>query len=106
VYYPGLPRHPGHPIARKQMSGFGGMVSFELDALDSVSFQKKLRLIRPSVSLGGVESIICSPALTSHARLSKEERMQAGISDDLLRLSVGIEEADDLIFDLKQAFPL
>jgi len=106
VYYPGLPKHTGHPIARKQMAGFGGMVSFELDALDSVSFQKKLRLIRPSVSLGGVESIICSPALTSHARLSKEERMQAGISDDLLRLSVGIEEADDLIFDLKQAFPL
>jgi cystathionine beta-lyase len=105
VYYPGLPEHPGHPIARKQMAGFGGMVSFELDALDSVSFQKKLRLIRPSVSLGGVESIICSPALTSHARLSREERMRAGISDGLLRLSVGIEEADDLIFDLKQAFP-
>lgn len=106
VYYPGLPEHPGHRIAQKQMSGFGGMVSFELDALDSVSFQKKLRLIRPSVSLGGVESIICSPALTSHARLSKEERIRAGISDGLLRLSVGIEEADDLISDLKQAFSL
>jgi cystathionine beta-lyase len=104
VYYPGLPEHPGHRVAKKQMCGFGGMVSFELANQDGVSFQKKLRLIRPSVSLGSVESIICSPSLTSHARLSKEERMQAGISDGLLRLSVGIEEAGDLISDLEQAF--
>jgi len=104
VYYPGLPQHPGHRVAKKQMYGFGGMVSFELENQDGVSFQKRLRLIRPSVSLGSVESIICAPSLTSHARLTREERVRAGISDGLLRLSVGIEEACDLITDLKQAF--
>jgi cystathionine beta-lyase len=104
VYYPGLPGHPGHDIARRQMHGFGGMLSFESEeGLDPEAFQKSLSLIRPSMSLGGVESIICSSALTSHAVLSKEQREAEGIRDGLLRLSVGIEETDDLIADLEQA---
>jgi len=92
-------------MARAQMTGFGGMLSFEVD--DSVqpsTFLRRLRLIRPAVSLGGVESIICSPAETSHAKLSAEDRLRIGISDSLLRLSVGIEHVDDLIADLEQAF--
>lgn len=103
VYYPGLPDHPGHEIARLQMSGFGGMLSFEISNRDPVQFQRKLKLIRPSVSLGGVESIICSPALTSHRHLSPPEKKQEGIRDNLLRLSVGIEDADDLLQDIEQA---
>jgi len=70
VYYPGLESHPGHDVAKKQMTGFGGMVSFDLKDADPVVFQKKLKLIRPSMSLGGVDSIICSPVLTSHRHLS------------------------------------
>jgi cystathionine beta-lyase len=104
VYYPGLPDHPGHEIAVKQMSGFGGMMSFELRHADPVRFQKKLKLIRPSVSLGGVETIICSSVLTSHRNLSIEEREREGIRNNLLRLSVGIEDTSDLIHDLEQAF--
>ena len=104
VHYPGLTTHPGHDIARKQMHGFGGMLSFELKGdLDPVVFQKDLALIRPSMSLGGVETIICSSALTSHAVLSKEQREAEGIRDGLLRLSVGIEDTDDLITDLERA---
>lgn len=103
VNYPGLKSHQGHHIAKKQMNGFGGMLSFELKGIDSTAFQKKLQLIRPSVSLGGVDSIICSPALTSHRHLTKEERDSVGISESLLRLSVGIEETDDIIADLEQA---
>jgi cystathionine beta-lyase len=103
VYYPGLKDHPGHEIARRQMSGFGGMLSFEIWDLDPVRFQRKLKLIRPSVSLGGVDTIICSPALTSHRHLSPQEKLKEGISDNLLRLSVGIEDADDLLKDIEQA---
>ncbi len=103
VYYPGLESHKGHEIAKKQMSGFGGMLAFELRDLDPVKFQKSLKLIRPSMSLGGVESIICSPAITSHRHLTSEEKTNSGITDGLLRLSVGIEDADDLINDLLQA---
>lgn len=103
VYYPGLSDHTGHDIARQQMSGFGGMVSFELaDGLDSRSFQKDLKLIAPSLSLGGVESTICSPRLTSHVEVTAADRAAAGIKDGLLRLSVGIEEPEDLIADLDQ----
>jgi len=104
VYYPGLINHPGHNIAEKQMSGFGGMVSFELLHTDPVKFQKKLKLIRPSVSLGGVDTIICSSVMTSHRHLSKEEREREGIRDNLLRLSVGIEDVKDIIEDMEQAF--
>jgi cystathionine beta-lyase len=103
VYYPGLKDHPGHYIAARQMSGFGGMLSFELRHADPVRFQKKLKLIRPSVSLGGVDTIICSPVMTSHRHLSEEEREMEGIRNNLLRLSVGIEEVNDIIEDLNQA---
>jgi cystathionine beta-lyase len=103
VNYPGLPEHPGHDIARKQMFGFGGMLSFELKEKDSIEFQKALRLIRPSMSLGGVESIVSSPAHTSHRHLGKEGRKKEGISEGLVRMSTGIESAADLIDDLDQA---
>jgi cystathionine beta-lyase/cystathionine gamma-synthase len=105
VNYPGLPAFKGHAIARSQMRGFGGMLSFELNdsAGSALGFQRRLRLITPAVSLGGVETLICSPALTSHAKISAKERERIGISDSLLRLSAGIENADDLIEDLDHA---
>ncbi|MFW6259862.1 MAG: trans-sulfuration enzyme family protein, partial [Tangfeifania sp.] len=103
VFYPGLASHNGHKIARKQMKGFGGMLSFELKDPDIVSFQKNLKLIQPAISLGGVDTIITAPTLTSHKLLSDTEKKQEGITDKLLRLSVGIENAEDLISDLKQA---
>ena len=105
VHYPGLPDHPDHAVAARQMRGFGGMLSFELaaDAVDAVTFQRRLRLVRPAVSLGGVESLICAPVLTSHARLDAGERAAQGIGERLLRLSVGIEEVDDLYDDLAAA---
>jgi cystathionine beta-lyase len=104
VYYPGLEDHPGHDIARRQMSGFGAMLSFELAAeVDPQQFLRKLRIITPAVSLGGVETIICSPAQTSHVKVSKTEREQMGINDNLLRLSVGIEDVEDLTGDLTAA---
>ncbi len=103
VYYPGLRNHPGHRVAKRQMpGGYGGMLSFEVKG-DPDKFLKKLKIIRRAVSLGGVESTIGSPVRTSHARLSAEERAAVGISNKLLRLSVGIEEAEDLIDDIKQA---
>lgn len=103
VYYPGLKEHPGHNIAEKQMAGYGGMLSFELKGQKGVEFQRKLKLIKPSMSLGGVESTICSPARTSHRHLSSDELEKASITNELLRLSVGIEDIDDLIADLRQA---
>lgn len=103
VYYPGLQSHPQYQLATKQMSGFGGMISFELKTGDIRKFQQRLQLITPALSLGGVESLICSPMLTSHRYLSGDERMQLGISDSLLRLSVGIEDPHDLVEDLRQA---
>ena len=104
VYYPGLPNHPGHELAKTQMAGFGGMLSFELDpAYDAALFQKALKLIKPSMSLAGVESTVLSPAQTSHALIGPEERKNQGIADGLIRFSVGIEEPEDLIFDIEQA---
>lgn len=103
VNYPGLPEHPGFGIARKQMSGFGGMLSFELKEADSIAFQKRLRLIRSSMSLGGVETIVSSPAHTSHRHLGIEGRKREGIAEGLIRMSVGIESFADLIEDLDQA---
>jgi cystathionine beta-lyase len=103
VYYPGLKTHTGHEIARKQMTGFGGMLSFELKGHDINVFQKQLQLIKPAMSLGGVESTICAPVTTSHRLVSKQEREAEGIKDNLLRLSVGIEDAGDLIRDIEQA---
>ncbi|GAJ10955.1 unnamed protein product, partial [marine sediment metagenome] len=81
----------------------GGMLSFEIKDLDPIGFQRNLKLIRPSVSLGGVDTIICSPALTSHRHLNPQEKKNEGISANLLRLSVGIEDADDLLHDIEQA---
>lgn len=105
VYYPGLKTHPDHEIAKSQMRGFGGMLSFELkEGNDYMLFQNNLRLIKPSMSLAGVESTILSPAQTSHALLSPEDREEQGITDGLLRFSLGIEEAEDIIEDLQQAF--
>ncbi|MFZ0131071.1 MAG: aminotransferase class I/II-fold pyridoxal phosphate-dependent enzyme [Desulfobacterales bacterium] len=105
VYYPGLETQPGFDIARRQMSGFGGMLSFDLDQsrVDPQHFGRTLELIRPALSLGGVESIICAPAVTSHVKLSPAERVELGITDSLFRLSVGIEDVDDLIGDLERA---
>jgi cystathionine beta-lyase/cystathionine gamma-synthase len=103
VYYPGLPDHPGHDIAKKQMTGgFGGMVSFEIKG-DAASFMKKLKLIKRAISLGGVESTITSPSKTSHVKMSAADRAAIGVTDNLVRLSVGIEDAADLIADIVQA---
>ena len=104
VYYPGLPNHQGHELAKKQMHGFGGMLSFELKSyLNPSKFQKALTLIKPSMSLAGVESTLLSPTQTSHALMSAEVREEQGISDGLIRFSVGIEEINDLQEDILQA---
>jgi len=103
VNYPGLPGHPGHKIAARQMTGFGGMLSFEVSGQDGINFQKRLKLIKPSMSLGGLESICSSPAHTSHRHLGPEGRKAEGISEELIRLSVGIEDVEDLKTDLDQA---
>ncbi|MBW2583425.1 MAG: PLP-dependent transferase, partial [Deltaproteobacteria bacterium] len=105
VYYPGLEDHPGFDIARKQMRNFGGMLSFELDTqkIDPHRFLKNLKLITPALSLGGVETIICAPVATSHQKMTDAERAELGITDSLLRLSVGIEDADDIMADIDQA---
>lgn len=105
VNYPGLSSFHGHDTAKKQMKKFGGMLSFELnsDKIDPETFLSKLNLITVAVSLGGVETLICSPADTSHAKLAREEREKIGITDGLLRLSVGIENSNDLIEDIRQA---
>jgi cystathionine beta-lyase len=104
VYYPGLKSHPQYLLAKSQMKGFGGMISFELhETINALEFQKELKLIKSSMSLAGVESTILSPYLTSHALLTQEERDAVGISNGLLRFSVGIESYKDLIFDIEQA---
>jgi cystathionine beta-lyase/cystathionine gamma-synthase len=103
VYYPGLAEHPGHHIARRQMTGFGGMVSFELDgSIDDVTqFVSNRTLFALGESLGGVKSLICHPARMTHASIPAERRAAAGLSDTLVRLSPGIEHAGDLIDDLR-----
>ena len=107
VYYPGLKSHPDYKIAKKQMRGFGGMLSFELkDELDSLKFLKSLEIIKPSMSLAGVESSMLLPSETSHALLSQQERDAVGISNNLIRFSVGIEDKKDLIKDIEQAIVL
>lgn len=104
VYYPGLPSHPGHDVAKRQMKGFGGMLSFELNAsIDTSLFFKQLELIKPSMSLAGIESTMLSPTKTSHALMSAEDRAKQGIKDSLIRFSLGIEETEDLIADIEQA---
>ena len=105
VYYPGLKSHSDHELSKKQMKGFGGMLSFELSDLDTaILFTRKLNLVKSAMSLGGVESTLCSPSLTSHSKISKAERENLGIFDGLLRFSIGIEDSEDIINDLNQAF--
>lgn len=104
VYYPGLKSHPNHEIAKEQMHGFGGMLSFKLkETYNTATFQRDLKLIKPSMSLAGVESTILMPTMTSHSLMSKEEREKQGITDSLLRFSVGIENKEDIIADILQA---
>ena len=105
LFYPGLPEHPGYAVHRKQAKGPGSMVSFLLNKGCGIApFFESLRHITWGASLGSVESLIQHPATGSHAAFSPEQRKQAGIADNLIRLSVGIEDADDLIEDLSQAF--
>ncbi len=104
VHYPGLEDHPGHAIATRQMHGFGGMLSFELaDGIDPIGYIRRLELVNCAISLGGVETTICQPVATSHQKVSEEERQRLGITGGLLRLSVGIEDAEDISADLLQA---
>lgn len=105
VYYPGLRSHPQHSLAKRQMSGFGGMLSFRLKGGPGGvrGFLRRLRIFSLAESLGGVESLVDHPALMTHASVPLEERARLGITDDLVRLSVGIEDVDDLIRDIDQA---
>ena len=108
VNYPGLKSHPQHELAKKQMSGFGGMISFEIKGKlkEAKKFLENLKIFSLAESLGGVESLIEHPALMTHASVAKEEREKIGITDSLIRVSVGIENADDLIGDLDNGFNL
>ena len=106
VYWPGFPEHPNHLIAKKQMKDFGGMLSFTLknDSLkNAIAFMERVELFSLAESLGGVESLINHPASMTHASIPKEERLKNGLSDSLIRLSVGVEDIEDLISDLDQA---
>ncbi|HLY31834.1 MAG TPA: cystathionine gamma-synthase [Ktedonobacterales bacterium] len=105
VYYPGLESHPSHALAKRQMRDFGGMVSFAFEGTraDVDTFVRRLRIFALAESLGGVESLCCHPVSMTHGSIPKEERERRGVTDTLLRLSVGIEDADDLIADLDQA---
>ncbi len=104
VFYPGLESHPQHSIARKQMRGFGGMISFEVENFEfAKTVLKKFKLFTLAESLGGVESLVCHPASMTHASIPKEIREKNGLTDGLIRLSIGIEDIEDLINDLEQA---
>jgi cystathionine beta-lyase len=106
VYWPGFENHPNHEVAKKQMRGFGGMISFNLKGNhleDALSIVKKVEIFALAESLGGVESLIGHPATMTHASIPKDVREQSGVVDSLIRLSVGVEDADDLIADLTQA---
>jgi cystathionine beta-lyase len=107
VYYPGLSSHPFHEIAKKQMSGFGGMVTFTFKSgkkEEAIKFLENLKVFTLAESLGSVESLANHPALMTHASIPEDKRKEVGISDDLVRLSVGIEDIEDLLADLEQAF--
>ncbi|MFK8056350.1 MAG: PLP-dependent aspartate aminotransferase family protein [Saprospiraceae bacterium] len=104
VNYPGLASHPQHELAKRQMHGFGGMLSFELvEGFDPVAFQQNLKLVASAMSLGGVDTSVCSAYLTSHRTISAERRAAEGISDQLIRMSMGIEDVRDLQEDVAQA---
>ncbi|EMI4233663.1 O-succinylhomoserine (thiol)-lyase [Vibrio vulnificus] len=106
IYHPSLPAHPGHEVAKKQQSGFGSMLSFEFaGSFEQLKvFVKALDLFSLAESLGGVESLVCHPASMTHRAMGEEALAEAGVTQQLLRLSVGLEDAQDLIADLKQAF--
>ncbi len=106
VYWPGFTNHPNHDVAKEQMRGFGGMISFTMKGNsleDALAVVKKVEIFALAESLGGVESLIGHPATMTHASIPKEEREKTGVVDSLIRLSVGIEDADDLIADLQHA---
>ena len=105
VNYPGLKSNPGHVLAQQQMRGFGAMLSFEIQPgpMTAQDFMRRLRLIKPALSLGGVDSTICDPASTSHQKMPAGQRERLGITDALLRLSLGLEHHEDLVADLDQA---
>jgi cystathionine beta-lyase/cystathionine gamma-synthase len=105
VYYPGLPAHPGHLLASRQMRAFGGMISMRLRGGGTAArrFLSGTRLFSLAESLGGVESLVCHPATMTHASIPTEIRIARGVDDGLVRLSVGIEDADDLQADLAHA---
>ena len=105
VFYPGLPSHPQHALAKRQMHGFGGMIAAELTGTldDARRFLERCRLFALAESLGGVESLIEHPAIMTHTSVPPEVRQSLGISDGLVRLSVGVEDPDDLIADLLAA---
>ena len=105
VHYPGLSSHPQHSLAEKQMTGFGGMISFRVkgDFAACKRLLKQTRIFTVAESLGGVESLIEHPSSMTHASVPREERERVGVTESLIRLSVGIEDVDDLITDLSQA---
>ncbi|QNI32219.1 PLP-dependent transferase [Alloacidobacterium dinghuense] len=104
VFYPGLPEHPQHALAKKQMTGFGSMISFETGSLEKANtLLKSVHVCTLGESLGGVETLISHPATMTHAAVGEQERARLGITDGLVRLSVGIEDVDDLLADLDQA---
>ena len=108
VYYPGLPSHPGHELAKRQMRDFGGMISMRMKGGGEAArrFLPRTRLFSLAESLGGVESLVCHPATMTHASIPAELRQARGVDDGLIRLSVGIEDADDLQEDLRQALAI
>ena len=104
VLYPGLPSHPQHDLARRQMRGFGGMLAFDVGTFEAARrVCNRVRLMSLAESLGGVETLICHPATMTHASVPAERRQEIGLTDSLIRISAGIEDAADLIDDLKQA---
>jgi cystathionine beta-lyase/cystathionine gamma-synthase len=104
VHYPGLPSHPHHALASRQMRGYGGVVSFELGSLDRArEFLNHVSLAALAESLGGVETLISHPASMTHASVPAERRQAIGLTDDMVRISVGLEDLDDLFEDLGQA---
>jgi cystathionine beta-lyase/cystathionine gamma-synthase len=105
VHYPGMRTHPDHDIARELLDGYGGMLALELAGGGKAAdkFVRKLKLIQYAASLGGVDTILSEPRYSSHAKMTSEQRSKLGIPDGFLRVSVGLEDADDIIADIDQA---
>jgi cystathionine beta-lyase/cystathionine gamma-synthase len=104
VFYPGLPGHPQHELAKRQMSGFGALITFETGSLEKAnSVLRRLKICTVGESLGGVETLVSHPATMTHAALGEEGRAKIGLTDGMVRISAGIEDADDLLQDLQQA---